>query len=409
MAAGMLNIVVPIRSDRVEALAELLREIGLHIDDNPHVRFHALTRVHFARWVILPPGPDGVSLLAFESNHDGTAREHLRELVGGNEAGVFGIYAHCARCPDPARGAEALVDYLLAHTLPSAATYAAYRSLTVAEIRRAASLRQEVEVRLDRLEASGLGNSRDEMALGAALRAALPRAADRQAVPSAVARWIRLAGLGLLAILLSPLWFPVVLVWLPLLRRRETTDPQSSPVTPPNVATLRAREDHQVQNQLTHLVPVKPGRLRWATVRVVLWTINLLSRAFFTQGTLGSIPSIHFARWVLLPDGRLLFFSNYDGSWENYLGDFIDRASVGLTSVWSNTEGFPRTRFLAFEGARREGEFKSWARACQVETQVWYAAYDDLTVPEILANRRLHNALVQPLPADADIAAYARL
>ena len=48
---------------------------------------------------------------------------------------------------------------------------------------------------------------------------------------------------------------------------------------------------------------------------------------------------------------RLLFLSNFDGSWENYLDDFIDKASIGLTGVWSNTLKFPRTYFLVLGGA----------------------------------------------------------
>ena len=33
----------------------------------------------------------------------------------------------------------------------------------------------------------------------------------------------------------------------------------------------------------------------------------------------------------------LLFLSNYGGSWESYLEDFITKAHTGLTGVWSNT------------------------------------------------------------------------
>ena len=138
------------------------------------------------------------------------------------------------------------------------------------------------------------------------------------------------------------------------------------------------------------MVPLKPGTLRAVSTRVVLGAIDFLAHEFFTRGNLGGISSIHFARWVLVDNGqRLLFFSNYDGSWESYLGDFIDKASLGLTSVWSNTEDFPKAFFLSFKGATDEERFKAWTRAHQVPTQTWYSAYPELTVHNILNDRAI--------------------
>ncbi len=40
----------------------------------------------------------------------------------------------------------------------------------------------------------------------------------------------------------------------------------------------------------------------------------------YPPGFLGTIGTIHFARWVTMPGSRdLVFLSNYDGSWESYL------------------------------------------------------------------------------------------
>jgi hypothetical protein len=115
----------------------------------------------------------------------------------------------------------------------------------------------------------------------------------------------------------------------------------------------------------------------------VLWLVNLLARTS-TKGELSGIPSIHFAHWSLIDNGRrLLFLSNYDGSWISYLDDFIDKASIGLTAVWSNTVGFPPAKLLVFEGAQNEAGFKSFSRDSQTPAQVWYSAYPDLTVQNI--------------------------
>ena len=164
-----------------------------------------------------------------------------------------------------------------------------------------------------------------------------------------------------------------------------------------------------VQNQLTHLVEIKPGWFRLLTLKAVLAAINLLARFTYNQGTLGTITTIHFARWVFIDNNRrLLFFSNYDGSWESYLGDFIDKANLGLTGIWSNTVDFPRTRFLVLDGATDEEPFKAWTRNHQIPTQVWYSAHPYETVRNILDNVQLRNGLERNLN-DAALRDWLRL
>jgi hypothetical protein len=97
---------------------------------------------------------------------------------------------------------------------------------------------------------------------------------------------------------------------------------------------------------------------------------------------------------------RLLFFSNYDGSWESYLGEFIDRASSGLTAVWSNTVDFPRSRFLIGAGARDEEAFKQWTRDHQIATQVWWSGVPASTVRNVRDDIWVRRRLLRPLPDD---------
>lgn len=92
-------------------------------------------------------------------------------------------------------------------------------------------------------------------------------------------------------------------------------------------------------------------------------------------------------------EGDSSFFSNFDGSWESYLGDFVDKAATGLTAVWSNTKDFPRSRNLVQKGARDEQRFKEWARELQIPTQVWYSAYKSLSVQNINNNALIYAGL----------------
>jgi hypothetical protein len=168
---------------------------------------------------------------------------------------------------------------------------------------------------------------------------------------------------------------------------------------PNNLKQLVEKEDltHNVQNHMASITIVKPGWLRRVTLWAVLWAVNLLARARATHGELSGIPSIHFAHWSMIDGGRrLLFLSNFDGSWENYLDDFIDKAHRGLTAVWSNTVGFPRTRFLVDGGATDGPRFKAVARDAQTATNAWYSAYRDLTVQGIDKKSTIREHLSEP-------------
>ncbi len=163
-----------------------------------------------------------------------------------------------------------------------------------------------------------------------------------------------------------------------------------------------------MQNSLTHVVPLRSGRGRQSVLRRAHAYIDRMAKRHFNHvGQLGGIPSIHFAKWFLIDgDRRLAFFSNYDSSWESYLGNFVDEAALGLNLAWSCTEGYPRTRLLAFKGAADEEPFKAWGRAHQLPTQVFYSAYPTLSVASINNNTWIRHGLHAPGPQD--LAAWFR-
>ena len=99
--------------------------------------------------------------------------------------------------------------------------------------------------------------------------------------------------------------------------------------------------NHCAQNHMVSLTEIKGGALRLFALRLAFWGVGQLSPLLFRPGYLGPIGTIHFARWVKLPGTRdLAFLSNYGGSWQAYLEDFITLAHFGLTAVWSKTVGF---------------------------------------------------------------------
>ena len=152
----------------------------------------------------------------------------------------------------------------------------------------------------------------------------------------------------------------------------------------------RENQPGHVQNHMVSRVVMKRGLLRRLTIRLAFWAVARNARANPKPGHLGDIGTIHFARWVALPGTRdLLFFSNFGGSWESYLEDFITKAHQGLTAVWSNTEGFPRTRNLVQDGATDGERFKRFARESMFHTPFWYSAYPRLSTANIRANHAI--------------------
>ncbi|WP_053179858.1 hypothetical protein [Pseudomonas kilonensis] len=122
--------------------------------------------------------------------------------------------------------------------------------------------------------------------------------------------------------------------------------------------------------ELTVITPIIKGKAN--DLRNVLKGIQISP-----DSPIKRISSIHYARWVIFDnDSRLLFTSNFDGTWEKYLGDFVKLAAEGLDAIWSNCEGYP--------GAQTYEKFQEYVRKHQVKTDLFYAAYPDATVPTVL-------------------------
>ncbi len=157
---------------------------------------------------------------------------------------------------------------------------------------------------------------------------------------------------------------------------------------------MAQREDWIPQNHMGSIVLIRPGLLRKIIVRAGHLGLGLFLRFKATNGYLGSMRTVHFAHWAFANNGsRLMFFSNFDQSWESYLDDFIEKAHEGLTLAWGCGVGFPPTRLLIQDGASHGRKFKAWARHSMSISRFWYSAYPDLTVDQIERNNRIANGL----------------
>jgi hypothetical protein len=138
---------------------------------------------------------------------------------------------------------------------------------------------------------------------------------------------------------------------------------------------------------LNVITPMKP----WKTwiLRVVFFALDHVKSM---QSDLINLSFIEFARWVIVPrtafpslgQGQLqedlkydylLFFSNFNGTWNQYIDAFSAVLSRGLNLIWRWSEKFP--------GSVPVTLFKEYIARVQFDTDYYYTAYPHATANDL--------------------------
>lgn len=182
-------------------------------------------------------------------------------------------------------------------------------------------------------------------------------------------------------------------------------DELAPPPDPAKVRRLEDVEDLQLKNAVTLWFPVRPTWMRRLLLRVILWGSERGCRHFWTNGALAQIDTIHYARLLQLDGGQtLLFMSDYDGSLDRYLLDFLGVGSSAVIPISSNVAGCPPTKWL-FKPVDPPTFGPRWTgliRTYQLEIPVWYSAYPNLSVRDILSNAELRDGLFTETMTEAE-------
>jgi len=408
-------IIATIRAGEVDALRSFLATMnsapGVVDPRQKIIPLGNLDRLHVARLMILDTDTaedveaHGVEPRPWEprlvllGDCDGPHDTFLAELAVRAEPGLKRLFEHCEDfSPD-----GTLLSWLLEHNVSPAANYVNYRGRTVRQVKEEAELHAFLRHELATLSPT-LAEGSDGQ-LHRHLRDAVDKeiGAGRLTLTKPAATplvwWLKnaahLIGIPLLLLLMSPLLLVAAPFFLVFLRFRESRDPEIAP-RPDTERTLQLaeQEDQFVTNPFSAFGDVKPGLFRRYTLLILLTLLDYGARHIYNRGYLTRVQTIHFARWVLLDDKhRLLFASNYDGSLESYMDDFINKVAWGLNLVFSNGVGYPRTRWMLKGGAEREQKFKYYLRRHQRYTDVWYKAYPDLTAVDLGRNAKIREGL----------------
>jgi hypothetical protein len=409
MPQGNFFVAAPLKTDRVAELEGLLASMnllpGMVDSQNPIVPFGRFEGLHFARFVILRdetiddvhaayglPRQDYPLMLGFIADFDGDPDDFRTELSRRASEGLQRIFSCCENFTP---GSD-LARWMRDHEQPPAAAYGNWLGRTVRHIREDNALRLALEVHIQANALAFAGKDPREV------QKLLSTFVDQEITAKRLAltrdeptpfSWQLRNVFNLIAVPFMLLVLaPVLLLYLPFfayqLRRREKNDLEIAPrPSPHHEAALAQLEDYDVTNQFSAMGTIKPGVFRRWTLTFFLWLISYTTRHIFVRGHLARVPTIHFARWVFFNDKRrMLFASNYDGSLDSYMDDFINKVGWGLNLVFSNGIGYPSTSWLVLNGSKDEQKFKYFLRRHQMPTQVWYNAHPGLTAFDLKRN-----------------------
>ena len=151
------------------------------------------------------------------------------------------------------------------------------------------------------------------------------------------------------------------------------------------------------------LTPMKP-RKTWINTFIFIAARALPDKL---AGLLG-LSIIHFARWIMVrrdqwPDlgqGReqlvndyMIFCSNFNGTWDQYIDAFSDGLPNGLDMFWYSSTKYPKSVPIT--------PFKDYIRANQIYTDYYYNATPGSAQRDIKCALRVRDAVRQLARAHA--------
>src|SRR6266481_7962185 len=129
------------------------------------------------------------------------------------------------------------------------------------------------------------------------------------------------------------------------------------------------------------ILPLKPGGGQRMRERLKDGTAD-------TQ-LMDKMGTLHDLRFVLFDnDTRVLFASTYDGGFEQYIKDFATLVPELIDKEFQECEGYPGVR---------SPEIWEYIARYQNEAIVFYSAYPDVTVRQVLKGQRVLKAFEQLL------------
>lgn len=146
------------------------------------------------------------------------------------------------------------------------------------------------------------------------------------------------------------------------------------------------------------ITPIR-GWTTWLN-KLIFWVAIKMPK---TLNGLMTLSLIHYARWVIIerdqfpvlsPDqpkeklkyNYMLFFSNFNGSWAQYVDSFTFAIPSGLDMFWKWNVRYPKSVPLT--------PFHDYIHFNQIQTDHYYNAYPMASANDVKSAKKLHLALM---------------
>lgn len=377
------TVLAPIKRDHVQPLRDILSEINDDLAGNPYWHLPASQLSHYVR-VVIVSDPDNGPRLLLSADHDGTLEEYVREMVSISP-GLDKLWSMCV-------GYESKDDFtwfIRRNLQRGQDIFVGFPKQTVQNIRAQAAVRQQIEG-LANLKEVGhyVDSSRFAELLDLIAQIASPpgplsvlkqRLEDRVKVRLESARQVAVSASLQVAHSYGQLGMPSQFPHVP----NTQFDPATRRLYLQHMASLDRAEDRFAQNQMTLMAEIKVGSLTQLRLRFAMLLAAYVITYGWPPGEFSGVFTLHSFHWILADGGkRLLFLSNFDGSPENYLGDFLDKLEWGLNVFYNNCVDYPSG------GMSQVYDFYDWIRSHQFPPQIYYTAYPG-TVMSILRDQQI--------------------
>lgn len=159
-----------------------------------------------------------------------------------------------------------------------------------------------------------------------------------------------------------------------------------------------------ISGKATAITTISP--MKWWKSYILRFLFRMITWGFFAkvQQRLIRLSFIHFAHWSILSRDQLphlsddqrrdrpeydylLFVSNFNGSWDQYIDAFSQVIPIGLDNIWRWSEKFP--------GAVPEDNFFQYIKNNQFSTSYYYNATPESSATEVAAALSLSDELYQ--------------
>lgn len=367
-----LTVLAKIKPGHNQGLEHTLTRIQEHPDDNGLILVGQDNLTHCARWMITFHDDQGYRLLLL-TEYDGGLSDYISHLVRISP-GLDEIWGHCEGYTDAAH----FEQFIRANRYETQAFYIGFRDETVQSIRNKIAVRKILE------------NLLDQALPGASpWLEVLNRLPPAQGLSPSLSRTWRHARATF-----HYWWVGMLLrIIMPITQLGQT---RNFPKVPSLTDIESRRKLSRLNGQMTTITEVKPGR--FPRLRLAFAANEFLGKYGYAPGQFANVGTLHSFRWVLIDGGkRVIFVSVFDGSWENYMGDFIDKIIWALDGVYNNTKDYPPG------GMRQVNEFQTWILQRQYPPLLFYKAYPEETVLNLVRDRAISEGLAKRLWSAANI------